>query len=545
MKDSRKLMRRIICDCEKVMRVVVLFYILQSVLNEYISIYTASVLGSLANAVLKMDISFAMQQFWKVIGCVFLSVVLLPVLETFAEMMMFRKSLRHDQMLLQRFLNKTYTAYYKLNAGDIQFHMDDDACDFRIKWVQLVTKGITVPVALIYLFYQTLSISLLYTMIVLLISIIQLAVPVAAQKLRKKYDMQTREHNAEIRVYEADMTLKPHMIRILGLKKPWVQRFDKLFDDYYQNIFAKNIRYLVFADTILKLLNTFCVFIILIAGAILASQKRITAGMIVAMMGYFSIFHSIIADIGFMIQNIPILFNLANRLKDIYEGGEKQGGMRVKKVQNISVENLSFQYGSNYSNESSISKNTAACIFQGINFKVNNASKMALCGKNGGGKSTLLKVLCGLLEGYNGKIFIDGQVLSNIDVESWRNQISYIEQESFLFAGSVFENIQIGNLEASRDLIEQIMEEVGITYLANHIIDANKAGLSGGERQKISIARALLKDTPILIMDEPNNNLDEETILWLREFIITVPKTVIFVSHDKEFMESVDYKTEL
>lgn len=264
MSDNKRLIRKIICDCGKIMWVAVFFYILQSVLNEYISIYTASVLGKLADAVLKLDTSFGVQQFWKIIGCVFLSVILLPVLEMVAEMMMFRKSLAHDQMLLQRFFNKTYTAYSKMGAGEIQFHLDDDACDFRILWVQLVTKAITIPVAMAYLLYYTLSVSILYTAIVFVVSLFQLAVPVAAHKLQKKYDQQTREYYAKIRMHETDMTTKPHMIRILGLKKIWIQKFDRLFQNYYRDVFVKHIHYLVTADIIQKFVNTFCLFTILI-----------------------------------------------------------------------------------------------------------------------------------------------------------------------------------------------------------------------------------------------------------------------------------------
>ena len=259
-----------------------------------------------------------------------------------------------------------------------------------------------------------------------------------------------------------------------------------------------------------------------------------------AMMGYFSVFHSIISDIGFMIQNIPILMNLANRLKEIYEGEERQGGMTLEEVRSIAVENLSFLYEYNHSKKHDLSENVV--VFENVSFNVNIGTKMALYGRNGSGKSTLLKVLCGLLEKYNGNIYINGQTLSDIGLESWRKQISYIEQEPFLFSGSVFENIWIGNLDASQAFVEQIMKELGIAHLSDYIVGADLAGLSGGERQKISIARALLKDPPILLMDEPNNNLDEETLLWLQNFITNVPKTVIFISHDSGLMKKMEYK---
>ncbi len=81
---------------------------------------------------------------------------------------------------------------------------------------------------------------------------------------------------------------------------------------------------------------------------------------------------------------------------------------------------------------------------------------------------------------------------------------------------------------------------MGIDYLVHREISMNNHELSGGEKQKISIARALMKRTPILIMDEPSNNLDKDTVKWLQNFIKKSPKTIIFVSHDAELLSCAD-----
>lgn len=91
--------------------------------------------------------------------------------------------------------------------------------------------------------------------------------------------------------------------------------------------------------------------------------------------------------------------------------------------------------------------------------------------------------------------------------------------DPFLFSGSIKENICIGNMSATDEDINTIMDKVGISYLTKYNVFTKQNALSGGEKQKISIARALLMNTPFLLLDEPNNNLDSKSVDWLISFI--------------------------
>ena len=121
----------------------------------------------------------------------------------------------------------------------------------------------------------------------------------------------------------------------------------------------------------------------------------------------------------------------------------------------------------------------------------------------------------------------------------------HVTQDPFLFKGTVRENVKLGNLSDSIEQIEKVMDKIGILYLADRNIDIEKNDLSGGERQKISIARALLKDSAILLLDEPSNHLDSYTKKWLIEWLRKSDKIVIFTSHDKDLLQISDMQIKL
>lgn len=103
----------------------------------------------------------------------------------------------------------------------------------------------------------------------------------------------------------------------------------------------------------------------------------------------------------------------------------------------------------------------------------------------------------------------------------------------------------MGNPDADDKKVKEVMDELKIGYLADREVSAVRNELSGGEKQRVSLARALLKNASLLIFDEPSNNIDEKTEQWLCEFIQKSPKTIIFVSHDDQLLRIADKKIQL
>ena len=179
-------------------------------------------------------------------------------------------------------------------------------------------------------------------------------------------------------------------------------------------------------------------------------------------------------------------------------------------------------------------------VLHGISLKVPEGSLTALVGESGSGKSTLAKLLVHYYDVDSGTVKIGGQDIREMSLEALNDQISYVSQEQFLFNMSLFENIRLGKLDASDEEVMEAAEkaqcgeflgrlENGIHTMAG---DGGKQ-LSGGERQRISLARAILKDAPIIILDEATAFMDPENEEKMNEAIAEVirGKTVIVIAH--------------
>ena len=151
-----------------------------------------------------------------------------------------------------------------------------------------------------------------------------------------------------------------------------------------------------------------------------------------------------------------------------------------------------------------------------------------------------MRLILGLYPGYTGKIWLGTQELREIQPESWRKQCAYVEQNPFLFDGTVRENISLGAPSASKEEVDAVMEKLQLLPLAEQNAGGENVSLSGGERQKVAIARALLKKAPLLFLDEPANHLDAEAQQWIRNFIRTYEGTILFISHDRSILEVAD-----
>ena len=145
-------------------------------------------------------------------------------------------------------------------------------------------------------------------------------------------------------------------------------------------------------------------------------------------------------------------------------------------------------------------------------------------------KSTLVKILCGLLRDYDGEILLNGVDLKDVNLLRWRRRIAYAPQNPYLFEASVRENIVLGNDSLPRERVDELMRGFSIQHLADKPISMN-AELSGGEKQKLSILRALLRDSDVLILDEPTNHLDAQSVDFLRQCLESDGRTVLGIAH--------------
>ncbi|RMH07191.1 MAG: ABC transporter ATP-binding protein [Nitrospirae bacterium] len=189
------------------------------------------------------------------------------------------------------------------------------------------------------------------------------------------------------------------------------------------------------------------------------------------------------------------------------------------------------------------------CVIHGVSFHVQPGERVALVGPSGAGKSTVVKLLMRLYDVQDGAILLDGIDLRDLPLAFVRSQIGYVQQEPFLFNGTVRENIAYGNLQARMEEIERVAWAARAHEFICHLpqgyetwIGERGVKLSVGQKQRIAIARVLLKNPPIVIFDEATSNIDPETEVRIREALeeLTKDRTTFIIAHRLSTLQQVD-----
>ena len=224
----------------------------------------------------------------------------------------------------------------------------------------------------------------------------------------------------------------------------------------------------------------------------------------------------------------------AERLSEVLDLELEKTDSENKKIkpeslcEKIVFNDVTFRYG------------TRRPVLQNIDLVINPGEKVAIVGESGSGKTTLVKLLLNFYSYEKGDIYIGGYNIKDINIDSLREKIAYIPQDIFLFSGTIRENMEMANQDATLDEIidackickaDDFINELPLRYETK--LDENGANLSGGQKQRLALARAILKKPDILVMDEATSNLDTITERAITDTIEKVSQdtTTIIIAH--------------
>ena len=278
-------------------------------------------------------------------------------------------------------------------------------------------------------------------------------------------------------------------------------------------------------------------------GGYFVIQKEITFG---ALFAFINLLNWVVNPLG----SLPNIFasmseasGAATRIFDLLDQpGERQDGAHL--VANarpganaIEFHNLSFAYSD------------GVPILKNISFDIPAGQKVAIVGPSGGGKSTLLKLILGYYPLQEGSVRLFGQDLSAWHLPALRDQMALVAQDTYLFPVSLAENIRLGRPDASQAQIEEAARLANIHDFIASLPEGYQTGagewggrLSGGQRQRISLARAILKDAPILLLDEPTSALDTESEALVQQSLewFTAGRTSLVIAHRLSTIKNAD-----
>ncbi|QEE34022.1 type I secretion system permease/ATPase [Malaciobacter canalis] len=289
-------------------------------------------------------------------------------------------------------------------------------------------------------------------------------------------------------------------------------------------------------------ISQFSNILIVAAGVYLASEGEMTMGAIIAAMILNGRVISPVSQlVGMIIKYDKTMLSLENLDEVMKMPVEKENKTYISRPNlsgTIEFKDVQFAY-----------KDQNHQTLKDINLKIEQGERVAILGKIGSGKSTMLKLIMNLYEPTKGSVLIDSVDIRQIDPVDLRQAIGAVPQEPFLFMGTIKDNITIGEQYVSDEELLRASKVAGLNeFLGKHeagydlIVGERGEGLSGGERQAVTLARALISNPNILMLDEPTNSMDRQTEKMFIDRIknIIEDKTLIVVTHKTSLLQLVD-----
>ena len=321
-------------------------------------------------------------------------------------------------------------------------------------------------------------------------------------------------------------------IQAFGKEESEYNRMKKFCKIYSQVNINANFSAAIFHPSIEFLTSIGTVFVMGIGGT-LAMRDVLSTADVVGFFMYLSLFYSPLAVLARIVEDAQNAYAGGLRVLEILdmepEVKENENAKTLQKVQgNIEFRNVSFYY------------NVKEPVINNVSFNVEAGQMIAFVGATGVGKSTIVSLLERFYDPIKGSIYIDGYDIKDLTIKSLRENLSIVLQDVFLFNGTIFDNIAYGNSCATKEEVlnaskiaraDDFIKSMPDGY--DTVIGERGVRLSGGQKQRLAIARAILKDSPILILDEATSAVDNETEALIQQAIdeLSKSRTVVVIAH--------------
>ena len=439
-------------------------------------------------------------------------------------------------------LERVQYRFFEKNEGTIINKLTSDINDMGkllSEILQYAVTIITISIALVKMNWLIFAgIVVTFPLVIFTSDMIAKKINDLARKRRGKYD--------ELADIALDNIEGIEVAKAYAIEETLGLRVSSKAKEILKNEYSRN-RYQALANGIVLLMKWVpsdgCSLIALF----LVLKNTITIGEFMSFLVLFGKISTSLSELPFRIIDAREMLISVKRIEELLcapkEVSGDYKGSELKNVENIiELKNVSFSYASGNT------KCFENRILKDINVSIKQGEKVAIVGASGAGKSTLLKLLCGFEEVDEGDYYLCGQVFSKWDINEARRLISYVPQDSFLFPETILENLAYGAKNIDIEKVENACKKAGIYQKVCELPDGfntevgeRGANLSGGERQRLSIARAIYKNSPIILLDEPTSALDEQTEKIISKTISeNHENTVIIIAHRLSTIKNVD-----
>ncbi|OTN89418.1 hypothetical protein A5819_001910 [Enterococcus sp. 7E2_DIV0204] len=438
-----------------------------------------------------------------------------------------------DLTLMKAFMKKIIHLplrfFVNRSTGDLIFRANLSVIIQQIMSQRMLTISVDFLFVFIYLILMV-NLSASLTLIAIFGAFLMGAISVVNSKrvqsiTNKELIAQSKVQRILVELFEGMETVKSS-----GSENQFYSKWRQEFKNQIMLRAEKN-RFSTWVRTIQTSIQFILPIILIYVGLFQVTKGQVTLGELISFNALSGAFIAPIVTVFDSYTEFLLLRSYFGKLNEILEAKENPRlaieGEKIAAIDSVTVEDVSFKYS--YFEEN---------ILHSVSFKIEPGDKVAIVGKSGSGKSTLLKLLAGLYDTTSGQIKFNDIDLKQIDDRSLKNCVSIVNQKPTIFNASLYDNIVLNQDEATDERVEQAIFDSRVDEIIMNLplgletqISEGGMNLSGGQMQRISIARALVKETSLLLMDEPTSSLDNISENFIMNRLKTYDFTCIIVAH--------------
>jgi ABC-type multidrug transport system fused ATPase/permease subunit len=343
--------------------------------------------------------------------------------------------------------------------------------------------------------------------------------------------LEVRNRIAAVTAQVAESVSGMAVIQAFNRERTFQRQFDELnAENRSANVYAQKLWALFFPS--IELFGVISTLAVLIVGTHLLADGSLTIGTLITAVYLLQLAFQPLQELSDVYGQVQAagaaMVKISSVLDEEPDITDRPGATKMNRIEGaLDVDAVTFAYGRDD-------------VLHGVDFHVPPGGCIALVGQSGGGKSTLAKLIARFYDPRTGAVRVDGIDLREVELRSYRRQLGVVLQDPFLFSGTIADNIRFARPEATDEEVRQTAAAIGVDRVVgrlhgglDHEVREGGAGLSAGERQLISIARALLADPRILILDEATSNIDRPTEVLIERALdrLLRGRTSVIIAH--------------
>ncbi|MCI6000943.1 MAG: ABC transporter ATP-binding protein/permease [Finegoldia magna] len=520
------------------------FKLVKSYKKEFVLVVLASIVSLICNLafayISKELINAAVGKTNFNIWIIVIAVIIISVTHPFGTYLVNKSSYNFAKSFMIDY-RKSIIDSYVLNEGqmlssDFLNTVNQTAIKLKDMFVMPFLKNIRYAILFIGASIYLLYINKIIFLIIVVCSVLPLIIPQIFNKKNQKLRMDSIGENEQFIAKSKEITDGFETIKSFGIEDKIINLFEKLNKTNQKKLFLAN-RFNVFHMAFSIFISMLGIVSALVTATYLSSKGLITAGEIGAII---QLSNYIVDPVTTIPANVISIKSVELEMKRIDKMIAKKNTNSKEREEfkldnQISIKNLSFKYGDNE-------------VLKGISLDLEKGKKYAIVGESGSGKSTLANILLRRLDYENGSVKFDDTELKRIDEDDFYSNISLVSQNVFLFNDTLKNNVCLYN-DYSQSDFERSIEKSKLNSVIedleekeNTVLGEYGTSLSGGEKQRVSISRALIKNSSFVIMDEATSSLDIKTARAIENTLLSLNQTVLVITHriDESILKKYD-----